>query len=185
MDLDSHSNSYGSGYCNLAFICRKDINCVAEFKEDILFNDNTHNYLSTQTYDLKEGFSKIENDLYVSSCDVNNIDKYKINIENNDCKSNINCYSDECQNGICISDANNPTYYCYLHYPDTNKAPIVKCAIIDQLKCDNNKCSSNFCNYFKKNEILTEAEIDGGYRDLNTNLFINIFHFLNYFIILS
>lgn len=162
MDVDIHSNTYGSGFCNLSFICRQDKNCVVERKEEILFNDNNHNYLSTQTYDLKEGFSEMEGDFYVSSCQVeeNNIQN---TINNNDCKTNNNCYSGICQNGICISDTTNPTYHCNLIYHDTKKEPNIECTPIDQNKCGKDKkCSSNYCNNFKRNEIITEQEIDSG-----------------------
>ncbi|OUM65040.1 hypothetical protein PIROE2DRAFT_60273 [Piromyces sp. E2] len=175
MDMDIHSNTYGSGYCNLAFICRPDKNCVVELKEDLLFSDNTHNYLSTQTYTLKEGFSKIEDDLFVSSCSVDDINQYSVSTESNSCNTDTNCYSGKCQNGICISDSNNPTYHCYLDYPDTTKAPIIKCDVIDQLKCDNNRCSSNYCNYFKKNDIYTGAEIDSVYKNFYLNYFVYAF----------
>ncbi|KAL6628388.1 hypothetical protein U3516DRAFT_890173 [Neocallimastix sp. 'constans'] len=162
MDVDIHSNTYGSGYCNLSFICRQDKNCVVELKEEILFSDNNHKYLTTQTYDLREGFTEIKNDLFVSSCQVEDINNLLTSIDDNNCKTNDNCYSDTCQNGICVSNTANPTYQCNLIYHDTKKEPVIECVTIDQYKCENGKkCSSNYCNNFKRNDMITAQEIDG------------------------
>jgi len=138
MDVNMQSSDYGTGYCNLSFICRKDKNCVVEMKDSL--STNPGSYLTTQTYELKEGFSEIKGDFFVSSCKVDDISKYTIITETNNCKTDDNCYSGSCQSGICVSDPNNPTYQCFLDYPDTKKAPVFKCEVIDQVKCDNDKC---------------------------------------------
>jgi len=175
MNVNMQSNDYGTGYCNLSFICRKDRNCVVELKDSL--STETGSYLNTQTYEVKENFSEIKEDFFVSSCNVDDINKYTVVTETNNCKNDANCYSGSCQNGICVSDPDNPTYHCFLDYPDTEKAPILKCEIIDQVKCDNDKCYSNKCNYFKKNEIITSSEIDKEYKNswFNVYLYASIF----------
>ncbi|ORX57675.1 hypothetical protein BCR32DRAFT_330944, partial [Anaeromyces robustus] len=161
IDVDMHSSSYGTGYCNFAFICSEDKTCVVEKKEELLYSNNSHNYLNTQTYDLKEGFSEIEGDYYVSSCFVDDINHVKTFIEHNNCQINDNCYTGSCFDGTCLSDKENPVYHCILDYPDTKKSPVIKCKNI-QYKCESGStCSSNYCNNYKRDEMYTEQELDG------------------------
>ncbi|OUM59782.1 hypothetical protein PIROE2DRAFT_63561 [Piromyces sp. E2] len=101
-------------------------------------------------------YKGIDRNLILLSCDEKRLKK--ANCHTDQCNSNTDCYSNNCVNGACMTDPENPAYLCKT--VNENNELKVKCLLNYQEQCNNdNECADNaICNIDKICQIERTPE---------------------------
>jgi len=69
------------------------------------------------------------------------------------CQNNRECFSNNCVNGICMVNDDNPIYHCENYFDNNVEKRIVKCSLFREGRCNNDKecelgerCYQNICS---------------------------------------
>jgi len=132
-----------AGVCDIDVYCNKFNGCVALFES---FDSNTSNDLIIESYQT-----------------VNDKKNDKIPA----CKSNSDCFSNICKQGVCLVDDDDPIYNCVIAELGVYQSHVNCGKAANQLCYDHEDCISNNCldvcdgDYYHhaNNAVLSSSEL--------------------------
>jgi len=144
--------------CDYQYICnKKNDYCIQMFDPSGVSAytassiNNVYGYYYNNTFFPN---ARGQNKVIFISCSECRFKKNKCTTDT--CNSNEDCFSNNCVNGVCITNKENPVYICR---PVKENSEIkVKCLLVLEEKCNENKDCADNASCTKENVCVIEYE---------------------------